>query len=106
MILRPIYLQQIKDFINKPQVKIITGIRRSGKSTLLHLLKAELLKMGVQEEQLLVINLESFNFPELLTAPKLYEYCRDKMIKKKIPFIGRNTRSSKLGKSSECPLSG
>jgi len=87
MITRPIYLQQIKDFINKPQVKILTGIRRSGKSTLLHLLKEELLQMDVEEEQIIAINLESFNYSEILTAQKLYEYSREKMVNTKKHYL-------------------
>jgi predicted AAA+ superfamily ATPase len=49
MILRSRYIDAIKPFIGKPQIKIITGIRRSGKSTVLQLLKNELLNNGVEE---------------------------------------------------------
>ncbi len=73
MISRPIYIKQLTNFINKPQIKIITGIRRSGKSTVLRLLKEELLKSGVKEEQLILINFESFVYTEFTTAVKLYE---------------------------------
>jgi len=79
MISRPIYIKQLKNFINKPQIKIITGIRRSGKSTVLRLLKEELLKTGVKEEQLILVNFESFAYAEFTTAPKLYEFVKGKI---------------------------
>lgn len=79
MIPRPIYIEQLKNFINKPQIKIITGIRRSGKSTVLRLLKEVLLDSGVKEEQLISVNFESFAFSEFTTAQKLYEYVKGKI---------------------------
>lgn len=79
MIIRPIYIKQLKNFINKPQIKIITGIRRSGKSTILRLLKAELLHTGVKEEQIILVNFESFAYTEFTTAHKLYEYVKEKI---------------------------
>lgn len=79
MIARPIYTEQLKPFINKPQIKIITGIRRSGKSTVLHLLKEELLKTGVDKERIISLNFESFAFSEFTTAQKLYAYIKEKI---------------------------
>lgn len=79
MISRPVYIEQLKTFINKPQVKIITGIRRSGKSTVLNLLREELLDMGIKEEQVIQINFESFAFSELSTAQNLYKYVQEKI---------------------------
>lgn len=79
MILRPTYIDAIIPFIDKPQIKIITGIRRSGKSVVLRLLKEELLQRGVQEEQIITINFESFAFLELIQAQKLYEFVKEKI---------------------------
>lgn len=79
MILRPNYLQEIKLFINKPQIKILTGIRRSGKSTVLRLLKEELLAKGVKQEQIIAINFESFAYSELLEAFKLYQFVKNEI---------------------------
>jgi len=79
MITRPRYIEQLKNFINKPQIKIITGIRRSGKSTVLRLLKEVLLDAGVKEKQLIVINFESFVFSEFTSAQKLYEFVKSKI---------------------------
>ena len=74
MIARNQYLQQLGLFIDKPLVKILTGIRRSGKSSILMLLKEELLLRGIEPEQIIYINFESFTSRELLEASRLYEY--------------------------------
>ena len=74
MIKRDNYLKQIEPFINKPFVKILTGIRRSGKSTVLSLLKDELISSGISAEQIIMINFESIVYSEISTAVKLYEY--------------------------------
>lgn len=76
MILRSAYIHALIPFIDKPQIKIITGIRRSGKSVVLHLLKEELLKRGVEEEQIISLNFESFAYIELSTSEKLYEFVK------------------------------
>ena len=47
MIQRDIYINQLKDFIDKPLVKILTGIRRSGKSSVMIVLKEELIKRSI-----------------------------------------------------------
>lgn len=74
MISRPNYIEAIKPFIGKPQIKIITGIRRSGKSTVLQLIKEELLQSGVQEGQIVTINFESFAYADILEAKKLHQF--------------------------------
>ena len=80
MILRDIYLEQLKKFVDKPQVKVITGIRRSGKSTVLTMLKEFLqTNNGVAEEQIIRINFESFNFLSLTTIDALYAYIKEKI---------------------------
>lgn len=79
MITRSDYIQKLKPFINKEQIKIITGIRRSGKSVVLRLLKEELLKRKVKEEQIITLNFESFAYSELTKAQKLYEYVKEKV---------------------------
>ena len=74
MVKREIYLQQLEYFINQPFVKIITGIRRSGKSSVLVLLKEKLIAKGVSSEQIIQLNFESFRHSELRTAKSLYEH--------------------------------
>jgi hypothetical protein len=87
MILRPIYTAYINDFIDKPQVKIITGIRRSGKSTVLKLLKKELLNRKVEEAQIIYVNFESFNFSQLSDARSLYNYIQERITSKKRYYL-------------------
>lgn len=79
MILRPAYIDDIIPFIDKQQIKIISGIRRSGKSVVLRLLKKELLQRGGKEEQIISLNFESFSYSELTKAQNLYEYVKEKI---------------------------
>ena len=79
MINRPNYLQQLKPFIDTPLIKVITGIRRSGKSTVMKLLQAELTSQGVDEQNIIHINFESFAFSEYKTAEKLYALVKEKI---------------------------
>lgn len=81
MIARTTYFEQLREFIDKPQIKILTGIRRSGKSTALLLLKEELLARNIGSGQIIHINLESFVFSDLRTAAQLYQYAGEKIQK-------------------------
>ena len=80
---RNIYLNQLIAFKDKEPVKVITGIRRCGKSSLLKLMQEYLLNSGVKQDQIIAINFESLTFQEM-DYKKLYEY-----IKKKIPTTKR-----------------
>ncbi|MEA3448985.1 MAG: ATP-binding protein [Bacteroidota bacterium] len=79
MIIREIYLNQIIHFINKPFIKVVTGIRRSGKSILLKLLQNELIKQDINKENIIYINFESFEFSEINNAKNLYHYIKQKI---------------------------
>ena len=79
MVPREIYLQQLRQFIDKPQIKILTGIRRSGKSSVLLLLKAELLLRQVEEAQIIHLNFESFEHISLRTAESLYSFIKQQI---------------------------
>lgn len=78
MIKRENYINEIKKFINKPIVKVITGMRRSGKSIILKLLSQELIENGVEEKNIIEINFESLMFSELTEFKKLYTYIMEK----------------------------
>lgn len=73
MIQRESYMKRIRPFINKELVKVLMGIRRSGKSVMLELIKQELRQMGVAEGQILSYNFESMDNARLCTAEALYK---------------------------------
>lgn len=74
MILRDSYIAKIEPFIGKNIIKILIGVRRSGKSTLLLQIIEKLLSSGVPRECILHINLESAVFSQLGDAAALYGY--------------------------------
>lgn len=78
MIKREIYLNEIKNFMNKPIIKVITGMRRSGKSMILKLISQELMELGVNKNNIVYINFESLMYAELTDFKKLYEYIIEK----------------------------
>ena len=76
---RDLYLNQLREFKDKPLIKVITGIRRCGKSSLLSLYKEDLIKSGVTAEQVIFINFESMEFDELKTYKELYAFIKAKI---------------------------
>jgi len=68
-------------------VKVITGLRRSGKSMLLLSLKNELLQRGIAPENIIYINFESFNFADIDTDKKLYQYIKNKISNNKRHYL-------------------
>ncbi|MFA7200232.1 MAG: ATP-binding protein [Bacteroidales bacterium] len=78
MVFREYYIQELEKYIDKPIIKVLTGIRRSGKSTILSMVKERLQQRGVKTEQIISLNFESFQVTPLLNAPALYNYIRDK----------------------------
>ncbi|ERT45879.1 ATP-binding protein [Fusobacterium polymorphum] len=82
---RELYIEKIKPFIDKDIIKVLTGIRRSGKSVMLKLIMEELKQNGIDEKQFININFENLINRELTTADKLHKYILKKAseIKKK-----------------------
>lgn len=78
MIKRESYINEIKKFMNKPIIKVITGMRRSGKSIILKLISEELINEGVSSNNIIYINFESLMFSELTGFKKLYNYIIEK----------------------------
>lgn len=77
MIDRPLYLDRIRPFIGKPIIKIVTGVRRSGKSTLLKLVQADLKAGGVPETRILDINFEAYSNRHLKSPDALHAHIAD-----------------------------
>jgi predicted AAA+ superfamily ATPase len=84
MVRRIQYLNNIRPFINKPLIKAIIGIRRSGKSTLLNQIIEELKESGIKSEQIIFINKELFEFDSIKTYGDLHSYVTKKTTKKSI----------------------
>ena len=81
MIERSIYIRQIADFIDKPFVKVLTGIRRSGKSTVMQMICQQLQRRGVDPNRVLYINMESFANASLNNATSFYQYLLANLIR-------------------------
>lgn len=73
MIKRESYMKKIRPFINSDLVKVLTGIRRCGKSVMLYLIKKELLQQGVTPQQLISYNFENMSFARLCNAQALHD---------------------------------
>ncbi len=76
MIYRPIYMDKILPYVDTPFVKIITGIRRCGKSTILKMLINEMQKRGIPEERLLHYNFDSLEHEDIKTARALFDHLK------------------------------
>ena len=73
MIKREMYMKRIRPFIGTELIKVMTGIRRSGKSVMLELIKEELIESGVNPAQFISINFEDLNYAHLQTANALHD---------------------------------
>jgi len=73
MIKREMYMKKIRPFINTDLIKVMTGMRRSGKSVMLDLIKDELIMQGCTAEQFISFNFEKMEFERLCTAHALHD---------------------------------
>ena len=76
---RDLYLKQLIQLKDKPLIKVISGIRRCGKSSLLTLLESHLLKEGISSNRILRMNFESFEFDEIKNYKDLYQYIEENL---------------------------
>ena len=74
MIKRESYMSRIRPFIGSDLIKVFSGIRRSGKSVMLHLIKEELISSGVDSHQFISINFENMSFHHLCNANALHDH--------------------------------
>ncbi len=81
------YLEKLIAFRDKQVIKIITGVRRCGKSTLMELFQDYLKSQGVLEEQIVAVNLEDYDFYELRNPKKLYTYIKERLVQGKMTYI-------------------
>ncbi len=85
MLSRPLYYEKIRPFINKPFIKVITGIRRCGKSTMMLLIQQLLTEEGVESKQIISINFESMQYYHLRTSLALYNHVSELLKTMKSP---------------------
>lgn len=76
---RDLYLKQLISFKDKPLIKVITGIRRCGKSTLLSLFENHLIAAGVDRDHIIRMNFESFEFDEITCYKELHAYIKKRL---------------------------
>ena len=81
------YLQKLIAFRDKHIIKIITGIRRCGKSTLMEIFQDYLKANHVEKAQILEVNFEDFDYRELRDAEKLHAYVKGHMAKDKMTYL-------------------
>ncbi len=83
---RDLYLSKIIAFKDMEPVKVITGIRRCGKSSLLKLMAAYLKKTGITEEQIIEMNFESHDFRKM-SADDFYMYVKERVVPGKRMYL-------------------
>ena len=79
MIVREKYLSQIRPFYDKDLIKVITGIRRCGKSVILTQIMEELKNKGINQNQIIYLNFESKQYDNIKNDNDLYYYIQEKM---------------------------
>ena len=77
---RDLYLNQLIKFKDKKLIKVITGLRRSGKSTLLSLFENHLITSGVDRNHIIRMNFESFEFDEITNYKELHAYINKRIL--------------------------
>ena len=87
MIQRPVFTAQLAAFKDTQLIKIISGVRRCGKSTLLELYRRQLLVDGVLPEQIIEVNLEDADCRHLLDPYVLHDYIKSKLLPNKMNYI-------------------
>lgn len=79
MILRPRYLDILRNYRDVPLVKILAGIRRCGKSTILEMLREELLSGGIPSDHVITMRYTSENFDDGMTSKEMYQGIKEKI---------------------------
>ena len=87
MIKRTDYLNELNKWKDEQVIKVVTGIRRCGKSTLLEQFQTELVSNGISREQIIAVNFEALEFEELLDYKKLYAYIVDRIVPDKKNYV-------------------
>ena len=73
MILRSDYIEAVKPFMDAPLVKILTGVRRCGKSTIFEMIRQELIERGIPEDHIIMKKYTEMDIPDTITAKQMYD---------------------------------
>ena len=87
MLKRELYLTQIRDFYDSNLIKILVGIRRSGKSVILQQVMQELKEKGIDDQHIIYINFEFIEYEELTDYKKLNAYIKEKIIDNSLYYL-------------------
>lgn len=87
MIQRPQYMEFLMDWKDRQIIKVVSGIRRCGKSTLFDLFQESLCAEGVEESQIIAVNFEDMENEPLCDYRRLYEYIKQRMLPGKMNYI-------------------
>ncbi len=87
VIIRKEYLDKLLTWKNEKVIKVVTGIRRCGKSTLMKQFQSLLRREGVSNDQIISINFEELEYEDLLDYKKLYLYIKERLVEGKFAYI-------------------
>lgn len=79
MVIREMYLKRIRPFYSSELIKVITGVRRCGKSVLLKQIIDEVKKSGVEDKNILYLNFEDYKYRRLKEQDNFYEYVEERI---------------------------
>ena len=81
------YLDWLIRWKDQQIIKVVTGVRRCGKSTLFSIYQDYLLQNGVEKEQIHAVNFEDLEFEDLTDYKNLYRYIRDRLLPDRMNYI-------------------
>ena len=84
---RPHYLDFLRRHRDRQIIKVVSGVRRAGKSVLFQLYKEELLATGVDEDQIISINFEDLSYYDLRHFQTLFAYIKERLVEEKTYYI-------------------
>ena len=87
MVQRKEYLEKLIEWKDDDVIKVVTGIRRCGKSTLLMQYQDYMKSIGIEKNQIIAVNFEELEYEELCDYKKLYAYIKDRLVADKITYI-------------------
>lgn len=87
MVIRNEYLRELQAWQDEQVIKVVTGIRRCGKSTLLKQFQDKLLSEGVASEQIISLNFENLDYEDLLDYKALYTYVKEHLCPGRMTYI-------------------